>query len=34
VEVSLIVAAVLLGGLYYLTRPDHKYRLTVEVQLA
>jgi hypothetical protein len=32
VEVSLIVAAVLLGGLYYLKQPEHKYRLTVEVQ--
>ena len=29
---SLIVAAILLGGLYYLGRPEHKYRLTIEVQ--
>jgi hypothetical protein len=32
VTASVAVAALLLGGLIYLTRPDHKYRLTVEVQ--
>jgi hypothetical protein len=32
VPMSLIVAAILLGGLYYLGRPEHKYRLTIEVQ--
>jgi hypothetical protein len=32
VTTSLIVAAILLGGLYYLARPEHKYRLTIEVQ--
>lgn len=32
VMTSLIVIAILLGGLYYLGRPEHKYRLTIEVQ--
>ena len=32
VTTSLIVTAILLGGLYYLNRPEHKYQLTIEVQ--
>ncbi|QWG22846.1 hypothetical protein KMZ93_23305 [Bradyrhizobium sediminis] len=32
VTVSVIIAGLLFGGLIYLNRPDHKYRLTVEVQ--
>jgi hypothetical protein len=30
--VSAAIATVVLGGLYYLAEPDHKYRLTVELQ--